>query len=201
MKIESWNAHEIRFVEHKGEWWAVLKDVSEALGLSAKEIKRRLEDEVVSNHHIYDTLGRKQDMLIVNEYGIYETIFSSRKPEAKQFKKWVYKIIKELREASGLKGFEIFRMLDKEHQKEQMRILRDSLRKPVRVDFIKANTVANKAISNKYGYPKMIKKGQMSPAMLVDRENVLSDVVELMGIKDKYNLDISVSKSIYETEG
>ena len=27
MKIENWNGHQIRFIEIKGEWFAVLKDV------------------------------------------------------------------------------------------------------------------------------------------------------------------------------
>ncbi len=54
-----------------------------------------------SKHPITDNLGRQQEMLIVNEFGIYETIFSSRKPEAKAFKVWVFEIIKQLRQQSG----------------------------------------------------------------------------------------------------
>ncbi|HEO7975158.1 TPA: phage repressor protein, partial [Streptococcus agalactiae] len=66
----------IRFVEHQGEWWAVLADIAKALDLNPKFIKQRLGDEVVSNNHVADSLGRQQEMLIVNEFGIYETIFS-----------------------------------------------------------------------------------------------------------------------------
>ena len=32
LKVENWNGHEIRFVYKNGEWWAVAKDVAEALG-------------------------------------------------------------------------------------------------------------------------------------------------------------------------
>ena len=137
-------------------------------------------------------------MLIVNEFGIYDTVFQSRKAEAKEFRYWVYTMLKELREASGLEGFQVFRMLDKEHQKEAMKNLQKSLKQPKRVDFIKANTIANKAISNKHGYPKMIKKEEMTPQMLVEREEVLDDTVELMGVNDKYDLNISVSEQIYK---
>lgn len=56
MKTEKWNGFKIRFVEVDGEWWAVLKDVCEALELNAKFVKQRLEDEVVSNNPITDTL-------------------------------------------------------------------------------------------------------------------------------------------------
>lgn len=196
MKTEIWNNNPIRFVEINGEWWAVLKDVCDALNLKTKYIVGRLEDEVVSTDHILDSLGRKQEMLIVNEYGIYDAIFSSKKKEAKEFKKWVYQMLKQLREASGLQGFEIFRQLDKEHQKKQMEVLKSSLRNPVRVDFIKANTITNKVLSNRYGYPKMVKKGEMTPTMLQEREPILEDTVELMGVQERFNLPISVSESI-----
>ena len=184
-------------MEKDGEWWAVLKDVCNALGLNPKWVKQRLEKEVVSNHPL-KTAGGQQEMLIVNEYGIYDTVFQSRKKEAKDFRKWVYKMLSELRKASGYEGFEIFRMLDKEHQKEMMRKLQEGLRSPARVDFIKANTIANKAVSLKHGYPKMVKKATMTPEMLKDREPILADTVELMAVKDKYGLDVSVSDTIYK---
>jgi prophage antirepressor-like protein len=33
MKIEIWNGHNIRFMERGGEWWAVAKDVCDALDI------------------------------------------------------------------------------------------------------------------------------------------------------------------------
>ncbi|SUO77192.1 BRO family, N-terminal domain protein [Streptococcus pyogenes] len=115
-------------------------------------------DEVVSNNHVTDSLGRQQEMLIVNEFGIYETIFSSRKKEAKTFKLWVFETIKQLRQSTGLEGFQVFRMFDKEHQKKAMNRLVDGLQNATKKDLIKANTIANKAVSNKYGLPKMVSK-------------------------------------------
>ncbi len=197
MKIENWNDHEIRFVEVEGEWWAVLSDIAQALSLDTRKLNQRLDDDVLSKYPILDSLNRKQLTSVVSEFGIYDAIFSSRKPEAKSFKRWVFNVIKQLRESAGLEGFEVFRMMDKQHQKDAMKRLRDGLKRPVRVNFIKANTVANKAVSTKYGYPKMIKKGEMTPAMLVDRETVLDDTVKLMEVNDRYNLGLSVSKAIY----
>lgn len=200
-KLEQWNGHSIRFVEHNGEWWAVLADIAKALELEQRFIKRRLEDDVFSKHPITDNLGREQEMLIVNEFGIYETIFSSRKPEAKAFKVWVFEIIRQLRQQSGLEGFQAFRMLDKQHQKNAMTLLSNGFQevnkeaKPK--DMIKANTIANKAISNKYGYPKMVKKSEMTEPMLRDREQVLDETVELMLVKERYGLNFSVANTIY----
>ncbi|HEO5744614.1 TPA: Bro-N domain-containing protein [Streptococcus agalactiae] len=197
MRTETWNGYDIRFVEHQGEWWAVLADICHALDLKPKRVKERLVDEVVSTDHVADSLGRQQEMLIVNEFGIYDTIFSSRKPEAKSFKFWVFETIKQLRQATGLESFEVFRMLDKEHQKEAMARLTNSLDRVSKKDLIKANTITNKAVSNKFGYSKMVKKSEMTPDMLVAREMILDDTVELMGIKEKFGLNISVSESIY----
>lgn len=66
------------------------------------------------------------------------------------------------------------------------------------IDYIKANTIANKAVSNMYGAKKMIKKADMSEEMLKDREIVLTDVTDLMALKSRFNLDVSVKEKIYE---
>lgn len=197
MKIENWNGYDIRFVLHEGEWWAVLADICKPLGLRTFHIKERLEDDLVSTDTILDRFGRQQKMLIVNEFGIYDTIFASRKPEARAFRHWVFNVIKYLREQTGLEGFEVFRMMDKEHQKQAMTRLHDGLSQPIKVDYIKANTIANKAVSNKYGYPKLVKKDDMTPQMMRDREPIVDEAVDLMITKERYGLDFSVSDAIY----
>ena len=150
-KNEQWNGHSIRFVEHNGEWWAVLADIAKVL-----ELEQRF---------------------------INETIFSSRKSEAKAFKLWVFETIRQLRQVTGLEGFEVFRMLDKEHQKQAMARLSEGLEQVSSKDLIKANTIANKAVSNKYGLPKMVGKSQMTEPMLKDREPLLEDTVELQYLR------------------
>jgi prophage antirepressor-like protein len=197
IKIENWNGHEIRFVWHNGEWWAVARDVAKALEYPRTRNMYRIIGEEDKDAHIVSTHGGKQKMTIISEAGIYEAIFNSRREEAKEFKKWVKQVLKHLREATGLEGFQIFRMLDKEHQKEMMKKLKEGLKQPTKVDYIKANSIADKAISNLFGFPKMVKKKEMTPEMLIKREAVLEDTVELMALKEKYGLDISVSQAIY----
>lgn len=198
IRIEEWNGHQIRFVWHKEEWWSVAKDVANALGYRMASDMTRFLDKDEKDTHIVRTPGGNQKMTIISETGIYEAIWNSRRPEAKEFKKWVKQTLKMLRQSSGLEGFQVFRMLDKDHQKDAMQRLRTALAQPKRVDFIKANTIANKAVSNKYGYPKMVKKNEMTPDMLIDRQQILEDTVNLMVIKEKFGLDISVSKTIYQ---
>lgn len=198
MRIETWNGHNIRFVEHKGEWWAVAKDVASALEYRDAHNLIRIVDSRDKDTHIVSTPGGKQEVLIISEFGIYDAVFNSRKKEAKEFKRWVFKVIKSLRETSGIEGFQIFRMLDKDHQKEAMSRLNSALTKPTKVDFIKANTIANKAVSNIFGYPKMLKKDEMTPEMLLKRQSILDDTVNLIIADRSFNLGISISEKIYE---
>ena len=72
--------------------WFVLKDVCEVLEIhQTAGIKRRLGDDVITNHPIPDALGWMQDNTIINEDGLYDVILESRKPEAGEFRKWVTK--------------------------------------------------------------------------------------------------------------
>ena len=198
-KIEQWNGHSIRFVEHNGEWWAVAKDITSALGL--KNNSRAISTlKGVTKSYIL-TNGGNQQVTIIDEKAIYKLVFKSRKKEAEEFQDWVFEIIKQLRQQSGLEGFQAFRMLDKQHQKNAMTLLSNGLQEANKEakpkDMIKANTIANKAISNKYGYPKMVKKSEMTEPMLKDREQVLDETVELMLVKERYGLNFSVANTIY----
>lgn len=203
MKVENWNSHNIRFVWKDGDWWGVAKDVCDALGYenSRKALADHVEKEDKNTVTIRYGIQGNPNMTVISEFGIYDLVFNSHMPEAKSFKRWVYAVIKSLRQASGLEGFKVFRMLDKEHQKEAMRRLQDGLRQPRKVDYIKANTIADKAVSSRYGHPKMVKKGDMSPEMLAEREAILDDTVQLMALNDKYGMGISVSQTIYQAKG
>ena len=72
-----------------GEPMFVAKDVCAALGLgNSRQALARLDDDekgVIST----DTPGGEQQMQAVNEPGLYVLVLSSRKPEAKAFKRWV----------------------------------------------------------------------------------------------------------------
>ncbi|MBB4267834.1 BRO-N domain-containing protein [Roseospira visakhapatnamensis] len=79
----------VRMAERQGEPWFVLADVCRVLGIAnSRDAAARLDDDekgVVTT----DTLGGPQDMTLVNESGLYSLTFTSRKPVAKRFKKWV----------------------------------------------------------------------------------------------------------------
>lgn len=65
-----------------------LADVCSVLDLTPSKVAQRLDKDVLSKYPL-ETAGGIQQTNFVNEDGLYEAIFDSRKPEAKQFRKWV----------------------------------------------------------------------------------------------------------------
>lgn len=47
MRVENWNGYDIRFVEVNGEWYAILKDICDALGLRTAKIVERLGPDMM----------------------------------------------------------------------------------------------------------------------------------------------------------
>ena len=83
-------AQAVRVVGTPDQPWFVAKDVCAALGIEWKgsgSIGPLDEDE--KGAQIVSTLGGDQELLTINESGLYALIFQSRKAQAKLFRKWV----------------------------------------------------------------------------------------------------------------
>lgn len=201
------NDKEIRFIEKDNEYWAVASDVAKVLGFrDANTAVRYLPTHTRGTLKGRTTSDKKkarkfQDYTVINEKGIYRLVMRSNKTEAEEFQDWICDVLVELRRLTGLKGYEAFRMLDKEKQKEAMAIIQRAHKSDKQINYIKANTIANKAVSTAFGYEKMISKEEMTPDMLEVRQIILDDVVKLTETKNQFNLDIKVSKSIYDKYG
>lgn len=79
----------VRVVGNADYPWFVAKDVCAALGIANyRDATSSLEDDE-KGVALTDTLGGAQEMLIVNESGLYALIFRSRKTQAMVFRKWV----------------------------------------------------------------------------------------------------------------
>lgn len=80
----------VRVVMIDGTPWFVGKDVCEALSIANhNDALGRLDDDERRGVAITDPLGIEQTAVAINESGLYSLILTSRKPEAKKFKKWV----------------------------------------------------------------------------------------------------------------
>ena len=72
-----------------GEPLFCLSDVCKVLELRAPQVKRRLDDAVVSKHIVKDVRGRRNALNFVSENGLYDAILYSRKLEARAFRVWI----------------------------------------------------------------------------------------------------------------
>ena len=129
IRIENWCGNDIRFVEINCEWYAILKDICDALNLRTKDISQRLHPDMlervlveVSEDGSNDVRSRGENktrwMLAVNELGIYGALFASRKLEARKFRMWAGTVMQKLRKNVGLEGYEVMRMTEPDIQKE-----------------------------------------------------------------------------------
>ena len=150
MRIENWCGYDIRFVEIDGHWYAILKDICDALHLRTAKIAERLDPSMLErvlvesddsrsfegtlNDHepvkklnkvmLGNDIGRKRGewkthwMLAVNEKGIYQALFASRKLEARKFQMWTFDVLEKLRRGVGLEEYEVMRMTDPDVQAE-----------------------------------------------------------------------------------
>lgn len=84
------NDQQVRTVVRDGEPWFVGKDVADILGYSdtAQAVRKRIDDEDKGVVEM-TTPGGKQNMVVINESGLYSLILSSKLSTAKAFKRWV----------------------------------------------------------------------------------------------------------------
>ena len=80
---------EIRCIIKDKEPWFVANDICTALGLNNNRMAISRLDDDEKDVSLIDTLGGEQNCTIINEAGLYSLVLSSRKPEAKEFKRWV----------------------------------------------------------------------------------------------------------------
>ncbi len=82
--------NEVRVLrDEKGEPWFIAQDVCSVLTISnSRDATSRLDDDEKGVGNVY-TPGGTQELVTINESGLYCLTMTSRKPEAKRFKKWV----------------------------------------------------------------------------------------------------------------
>lgn len=72
-----------------GEPWFVASDVASILELGNIRSSLALLDDDERGVHTVDTLGGPQSMTVISESGLYSLVLRSRKPEAREFKRWI----------------------------------------------------------------------------------------------------------------
>ena len=95
----TFESQSVRAVTIDGEPWFVGADVCRALKLgNPRQALSRLDDDERNTVHIKDGNRGNPDRTIINEPGVYRLIFTSRRPEAERFKRWIaHDVLPEIR--------------------------------------------------------------------------------------------------------
>ena len=93
---------QVRTTPKGNQIWFVAKDVAEILEYSYTSTATRRLDEDEKDVQQLQTPGGRQEMTIVNEYGLYNLVLGSEKEEAKQFKRWItHEVIPSIRKTGS----------------------------------------------------------------------------------------------------
>ena len=211
IKTVNWNGNDLHCIEWKVngeiEWCFFGKEVVQVLGYDVsknsytKYVKRFCDqDETIKvkfkelqdypNKSKLDLLeiSKKGEILLL-ETGVYELILNSNLSQAKEFKKFVKQLLKQLREKAGLEQFEMFRMMDKQIQLNVQKVIAEvgDLESGAK-NCIRANLAVNELISCElFKFNEPLNKSEMekyAPMMLVDRQEVQNKYMDYLIASD-----------------
>lgn len=118
----------IRFIKVNDVWYAVLKDICDAVGLKSWHVAQRVKPKFLLKRNIpedtsFETRspisGKHRNgylMTLVSEQGIYEVFDGGRKLKARKFAEWWTEMVMKLRQSIGLEAFQVMDMLKPEVQ-------------------------------------------------------------------------------------
>lgn len=99
---------EVRTVIREGQPWFVAADVCRVLELDPTATRRLDEDEKAAlrlTQTSSNGVTQERDVTIVNESGLYVLVLGSRKPEAREFRRWItHEVIPSIRQTGGYVG-------------------------------------------------------------------------------------------------
>lgn len=120
--------------------------------------------------------------------------------KASKFKEEYIKAFNKMEELLYDKNTDRYKEIKEEEktiQKKEMDKLKSGIKEITPFMYMKANTIADKAVSIKFGYKKMIKKSEMTSDMLMERSRIMSYITSLM-ISQSLGIQIeSISNVIY----
>jgi prophage antirepressor-like protein len=104
--------------DDQGDPWWRASDVCEHCGiLNVSQACERLDTDEKAVICLTDTTGRSQDMLIVNEPGLYRLVMRSRKAAAKEFQRWVtHEVLPSIRKTGKYDATQVPQVKNPVHQ-------------------------------------------------------------------------------------
>lgn len=169
-QIFNYQDQEIRTVIQDGQPWFIAKDLCEVLEIKNNRDALSRLDEDEKGVVLTDTLGGAQELTAVNEPGLYALILSSRKQEAKQFKRWItHDVIPTIRQTGQYGGPKA--LTEREQRIESLKLLletsqrQDELSKKLSTHekkILELNTKVDEQITLDHGEQRRIQKAVAS---------------------------------------
>ncbi len=197
-------------LDQDGNIWFVAKDVCDVLGIvNNRDAMSRLDEDEKDtiDPHIFtvgntDTENRRgSELSIINESGMYTLVLTSRKPQAKEFKKWLtHEVIPTIRQHGGyIYGQEMLETKDQKEIKEKLselsekvkylRVRRRQLRKQVS-NLQENKKKLRKQVNNlnEYAdlYEDLFEKAQADYVVAMEENEYLRDKVEKLRHPEDY---------------
>ncbi len=99
----NYEGNEVRTISSDGQVWFVAKDVCDVLEIgNPSQALTRLDKDEKNTIILNEGIRGNPNTTIINEPGLYSLILGSRKPEAKQFKRWVtHEVLPAIRKHGG----------------------------------------------------------------------------------------------------
>lgn len=90
-------------IDKAGEPWFIAKDVCDILGLeNSRKATAELDSDEKNTVTISDGIAGNPNKTIISEPGLYRLVMKSRKPEAKEFQRWVtHEVLPQIRKTGG----------------------------------------------------------------------------------------------------
>lgn len=166
-QIFNYQNHDVRTVIHDGQPWFVAKDVCDVLEIkNPSDALLRLDADEKTTLGLTDSGGRPYKQSIVNEPGLYTLILGSRKPEAKQFKRWItHDVIPTIRQTGQYGGPKA--LTEREGQIQSLELLLDNLKRSAEMEqqinihekkILELDTKVNEQITLDHGEQRRVQK-------------------------------------------
>lgn len=134
VEVFEYTDQQVRTVLIDGEPWFVATDISRILGYrSAPDMTRRL-DEADKGYAEVRTPGGDQQVTVVNESGLYDSIFRSNAEGARPFRRWVTREVLPSIRKTGSYGGQIASM----PLSEQLAIAAEAARRAEELEALRA---------------------------------------------------------------
>jgi len=114
---------EIGQIFQEGEPWFVANDLCSVLGLKDTTSATKKLDEDDRLLRKISGAGQVREVILVNESGMYNLIFTSTKPEARNFKRWITKEVLPQIRKTGIYVAKMMDMYELKAKKDRLKIL------------------------------------------------------------------------------